>query len=341
MLGGPDDNFAKGQALERQIADLFTRNGYQAELNVVRNGRSGAPHEIDVLARRSDQLTATSTLLECKAWSGPISKEVVAKTSLVMRDVGVNHAIVVALDGWTTGAADTAEEVGVELWGPDELAERLGHQALAGLRSAPVVEAQGFERTVEPARAERLIGKEAGGILGLGRKRVASFGLLWIPWHLLQLGISYEKRGFRTRTVSRRVWNMYDALDGSGLFQFSSAPVTAPVDISSGSLGIELKARKLISTITTSLAKYGEVTTEAAKERYAGRLASLGIDLPASAIQVEEQATVYLPVFAAIIQERDGERVAAVHANDRAAIDAMIGAALTGRLASVADALGS
>lgn len=340
-MGGPDDNYAKGQALERQIADLFTRNGYEAELNVVRNGRSGAPHEIDVLARRSDQLTATSTLLECKAWSEPISKEVVAKTSLVMRDVGVNHAIVVALDGWTTGAADTAREVGVELWGPDELAERLGHHALSGLRSAPVVEAQGFECTVEPAQAEQLIRKEAGGILGLGRKRVASFGLLWIPWHLLQLGISYEKRGFRTRTVSRRVWNMYDALDGSSLFQFSSSPVTAPVDISSGSLGIELKVRKLISTITTSLTKHGEVTTEAAKERYAGRLASLGIDLPASAIQVEEQATVYLPIFAAIIQERDGERVAAVHANDRAEIDAMIGAALTGRLASVADALGS
>jgi len=60
-------------------------------------------------------------MVECKAWDRPIENDVVSKVSYVVRDLGLNKAIVVALRGWRIGAEKSAKELGIELWGRTKL----------------------------------------------------------------------------------------------------------------------------------------------------------------------------------------------------------------------------
>ena len=55
----------KGTELEQKIADVFAANGYRVQTNVTREGRSGATHEIDVLAEKTDDLLTLSVAVEC------------------------------------------------------------------------------------------------------------------------------------------------------------------------------------------------------------------------------------------------------------------------------------
>ena len=65
------------------------------------------------------------------------------------------------------------------------------------------------------------------------------------------------------------------------------------VDISGASLDVERPFRQIETEITKTLTRYREVTTDAAKERHADRLAGLGVASPDSAIRFEEQSVVY------------------------------------------------
>jgi hypothetical protein len=94
---------------------------------------SGGTHEIDVLAEKSGGLTTFSVLVECTAWNVAINKDVIAKAAYA-RDLGTSEAIVVSLEGATVEAQHACTELGVEMWGPDELESHLGRAGLAGLR---------------------------------------------------------------------------------------------------------------------------------------------------------------------------------------------------------------
>ena len=113
--------FDKGRHLEQEIARVLEAGGYAVSRNLVREGRSGARHEIDVFGEKSDGLTVYSLVVECKAWAKPINKDVVAKAHHVAGDIGAHKVIVVGLEGATVGAEQTATQLGVELWGPKSL----------------------------------------------------------------------------------------------------------------------------------------------------------------------------------------------------------------------------
>ena len=70
-------NKAKGAELEQQVGSYFAANGYSVEYNLVREGRSGGRHEIDVLATKHDGILEFQVGIECKAWAQPIEKDVV------------------------------------------------------------------------------------------------------------------------------------------------------------------------------------------------------------------------------------------------------------------------
>ena len=76
------DSTEKGRVLESQVAKYFLFNSYQAQLNVILEGRSGGRHECDVLAEKSDGIMTYRVVVECKAWDTPIEKDVVAKLDL-------------------------------------------------------------------------------------------------------------------------------------------------------------------------------------------------------------------------------------------------------------------
>lgn len=336
-MGDTAASIARGRELERQIGELFRHHGYAVELNAFREGSSGVRHEIDVLATRADALTESVTFVECKAWDARIPKDVVAKARYVMQDAGINHGVIVAPGGWTVSAEAAAREAGLELWGPSELSERLGAQAVAGLTTAPRREAMGLPATVPARHAERCFAREARGLLG--RREILHTGLLWTPWHVLRLSLSSERGVLRKRLVSERRLTMFDGLDGTLVLPLGKEPRWAPVDIGSGALAVERRPASLSNEITDALAKHRSVTTDAARRRHADRLAAVGIELPLSAVTVEDHSTLHIPFWVAVLRDRSGDRVVATRAHAKDGVDQPVGALLTPRVAAVADAL--
>src|SRR4051812_13418344 len=81
------------RALEGAIGEYFKSNGYQVQLNVISEGRSGGRHELDVLAIKSDGVADFRVMIECKCWNTPIEKDVVSKAAHAVADLGLNKAI--------------------------------------------------------------------------------------------------------------------------------------------------------------------------------------------------------------------------------------------------------
>jgi len=127
--------FEKGRELEEKIEKYLQLNGYQTRRNVVLEGKSGGKHEIDILAEKSDTITTVRIMVECKAWNKPIDKDVVSKVGYVLQDLGLNKGIIVSLKGWRVGAEKAARELGIDLWGKDEIENKLGKIALAELET--------------------------------------------------------------------------------------------------------------------------------------------------------------------------------------------------------------
>ena len=232
------DALDRGRALEGRIGDFFRRNGYEVSLNAVLGGRSGTSHEVDVLAVTSDPLMTFRVGVECKAWSTPITKEVVAKHDMVSRDLGLSKAIIVALEAATAGALASARELGVEIWGPDELREQLGDSASRELGAAatPALSAVGWERHLDPDEAHRIVDREARGLLGIvGRESVAEASLLWFPWHTMRIAVSRYEGRLRRKLRTRRIWNLYDGVAGqlTRSSMWEEIPSLQRVDLSS------------------------------------------------------------------------------------------------------------
>ncbi|MGH9023357.1 MAG: restriction endonuclease, partial [Acidimicrobiia bacterium] len=207
----------KGADLERRIEQFLGLHGYRCRRNAVLEGRSGARHEVDVLAERSDGATSFLLGVECKAWNLPIEKDVVAKLAFVLADLGLNKGIVVSLEGWRLGAERSAGQLGIELWGPAELEARLGQVALSQLRSGPVRRlGTVLPLHCAPEAAERLVGRESRGRLGLERESVEWMRTVWVPYHLVEIVTAELERGFLQRAALRSTWrwNLYDGLAG-------------------------------------------------------------------------------------------------------------------------------
>ena len=331
----------KGRRLEAEVARALAAGGYAARRNVVREGRSGAHHEIDVLADKSDGLTTFTVMVECKAWDRPVDKEVLAKAAFVAADVGADKTIVVALRGATGGAALSAAELGVELWGPEELERRLGHVQLAALGAARAPTALGFAVAVEEARAVRLAERQRGkGILGLGAEEVAWFGLVWLPCLLLTLGCTRLEGRLHKRTRHSSVFNLYEALDGALLESFAVDPAVAEVEVGPQRLPPLVKPRTLRAEISSTFEKWRSVVQGAARERWARAGADLGIPLPLDALTVDEVTVCYLPVYVAILRHRDSRRVVVIDGGD-GAVDQPLATVLTANLGYQTEALDS
>lgn len=130
------DALAKGRELERQIERFFHAGGYETERNVIAAGKSGGRHEIDVLAHTSNGVSSFMVMVECKAWSQPIERDVVAKANFVATDLGLNKAIVVSLAGCRVGAQQAAQQFGIELWYSFEIEKRLGKAVVEAITAS-------------------------------------------------------------------------------------------------------------------------------------------------------------------------------------------------------------
>jgi hypothetical protein len=99
-----------------------------------------------------------------------------------------------------------------------------------------------------------------------------------------------------------------------------------------------LKAAKISDLLITSWNRWRQVTTQAAKERHAAALGTLGIRVPVQAIVVEASSLSYLPLWVAFLCRGTQERLVAID-GDTGRDRAGLGHTLTANSQVVRDAL--
>lgn len=307
------------QRFEQAIARYFAEHGYDLETNVVLTGRSGAPHELDVLATKSDGLTTIRVGVECKAWAAPIEKDVVTKLSVVLNDLGLNKGVVVRMQGWRTGAEQVAEDLGIDLWGPAELERHLGNFAVAQVQAgSPARSGLDWRFTAPPERAEELARSEGKGRLGLRTlEEVAWFGSVWIPAFLMATSVT-EPRGrgiVKLKLGTTQVLNVHEGVSGTWPLRRARTPLgSACRGGSRACADAQPRARDttIVSAIRKALERLGIVTQAAAVARHRATLASLGVPGAASAVSVSSSTVVHLPVYLGLPRQDIQERAVAV-----------------------------
>jgi hypothetical protein len=334
----------KGARLEQQMAAYFRLNGYETDLNVKLEGKSGGIHEIDVLVRKSDGITDFTLAVECKAWAAPIEKDVVSKLSMIIADTGVNKGIIVSLQGWRSGAEKSARQEKIDLWGPDELRQHLGAVALAEL-NAPQTNRYSVSaiQTVAVGDEElrRALDGQSRGLLGLGREDALWSHIVWVPFHLFELHYSTMVKEFMRRGTTKvtPVWALYSALDDRHFRTESSIPsfqdIRADLVIPQ-----KTKAKSLTAALLTTVKKFHEVTTDAARARYREKLSELGLPDTLVSLVAEQTTTVHAPFLVGLLRRRGNERLVAISAHT-GKFDAGVSESLTENMAFVRKALGT
>lgn len=72
-------------------------------------GRSGVPHQIDVLTTHSDGLHSYDTAIECKYWKRKVNKDTVMKLASIIEDTGISKGVIVTKSGFTKDGLEYAK----------------------------------------------------------------------------------------------------------------------------------------------------------------------------------------------------------------------------------------
>jgi len=321
----------KGHELEIKIEKFFQLNGYSTQRNIVLEGKSGGKHEIDILAEKSDGITSFRVLVECKAWDKPIEKDVVSKISYVMRDLGLNKAIIVSLKGWTIGAEKSASELGVELWGPDAIEQKLGRVSLAELETIEFKRVvKGFPLVIMGKQIRPLVEKESKGILGFGKEEIAWIKAVWLPCYLFQISCSRVEGLIKANVKTVHIWNLYDALMGHWFASFEKEPYLEEVE-ARYIVQPKIKDVKIKNKIIRAFEKASEVVTRSAIERYNRELTALGIPLGLSSISIDSITGVFYPFYISLLKSNEKERIIAIDGTN-GVLSKTIGYVLTANL---------
>lgn len=207
----------KGTSLEADIAELFRRSGYAVEHNARIKGRSGAAHQIDVLASYDAPFHKSTVLIEAKNHRSNIDKDTVMKLAAIRDDLSAGHAILATTSGFTPGALKTASVHGnLDLWDGQKTAALLGGMR-SGEGDGPGGRAESAFPLAVPARVgadearaafEGMLAKRArGGFMGRGKiaGRMAGMETVWRRYYDIDLDAEVrvvEKTGWRSREAA-------------------------------------------------------------------------------------------------------------------------------------------
>jgi hypothetical protein len=300
------------------VADYLAAHGYRVSRGVSMRGRSGARHDIDVLAERSDDVTSYRLMVQCSGANAPIDDDVVAGAHLAMVDTGMSKVIVVSTRAWRFDVKAQAGRLGVDLWGPEEIEERLGsipHLELAETGDAATV---GLPVNTTQESAAQLMRRETRGTLGIGREAIQWIRPFWLPFHRIRTRHTREEkeRFHHPHLRAREYWNVYDGLEGSLAAQWDGEPRLVPT--AGGTLVRprvpDLAIMRNIEEIARGLS---EAATPEDRERQEEALRALGIPLPVTFFELSQGGDVYMPFFLALVRSRDGDRVVAVDAHEQ------------------------
>jgi hypothetical protein len=336
-----DSNKAKGERLEQQVAAFFAANGYSVTSNAILEGTSGGKHEIDVLAEKSDGVTRFAVAIECKAWQTPIEKDIISKLAYILGDLGINKGIIVSLSGWMVGAELAAQRLGIDLWGPEEIAARLGATATAAVEHRPATRTvEGFPQQVASEQLHLMLTSETKGLFGLSREELVWSGLIWLPFYALEIRCSkMEKELFRKAALKATpIWNLYSGLDGSLYVHFADQPHfhQLPAEVL---ILPKTKERQIRSELKQAMDKRASVVTASARSRHTATLSAMGIPPLVEHVSIDASREVYEPFYIGILQRGGKDRIVAIDAYRGHKSDSM-SQTLTAHLRYVVESLG-
>ena len=212
--------YEKGLALELKLLELFKNANYNAIHNIKKVGRSGAEHQIDILAEYRCPLHTSQIVVEAKSYDSPIDKDRIMKLIQIVNDIGADRGIIITTSYFTPEAMMTAKGTNVELWDREQLLKSIGEIVLSATETGLPKEITVKEKTAQPKLtikdAEKiendiLVQRAKGGFLGKGKiiEKLDSIALGYFPYYEIEVQASItevEKTGFRSkRTVQKTV----------------------------------------------------------------------------------------------------------------------------------------
>lgn len=228
--------FEKGTGFELKITELFKQKGYHVTHNVKLKGKSGAEHQIDVLAEYKAPLHTSRIIIEAKSYQNNIEKDIVMKLIQIQQDVSADRAILAVTSEFTPGALQTADQyANLELWDRTKIASFLGEMQLIdtsdGIKETTVdsikmVQGSVPQSIVEQYGKEQAEKRAKGGFMGRGKieeKFVGATKFLY-PYYDVDMEVQVdqvEKTGWRSKeriTKKIRSRTSVDANTGSIVF---------------------------------------------------------------------------------------------------------------------------
>jgi len=203
------ETYEKGLELEKLVAELFRRKGYDVIHNIKLKGRSGVEHQIDVYAEYKCPLHLSRIIIECKAYDKPINKEIVMKLIQIVNDLGVDKGILITTSYFTPDAVSTAEGYNIELWDSAKLNELLGEIKI-------IKEEIGNIYYIEPQialdKARKIAERKIGGFLRKGE--IIRELLVFYPLFEFDADIAiHEKKGFFVKKSEVKIVNAKVTID--------------------------------------------------------------------------------------------------------------------------------
>jgi Restriction endonuclease len=111
IISEPPKNW---QELELIVAKLLNQCGYESERGKKIFTLRGTV-DIDVFAQDNSSTPPSTYLIECKYWKSDIPKTVIHSFRTVVSDFGSHHGIIIAKEGFQSGAYEAAKNTNVLL----------------------------------------------------------------------------------------------------------------------------------------------------------------------------------------------------------------------------------
>ena len=111
-----------GTKFEECVESILNAKGLVTKRRLKIRGKSGAQHEIDIIAKKD----RSTLFVECKNWRGAVGKEQLQKFHSTLQDLAqIGRGIFASYGGFTSDAEDYASYYNIERWDPDFLKEEL------------------------------------------------------------------------------------------------------------------------------------------------------------------------------------------------------------------------
>ena len=113
---------ADWRTYQREAAQFLSSLGFDVAVDEKLRGVRGS-HDVDVVARGQRAGLELLWVVECKRWNRRVSKDRVLTLRALIEDVGADKGILLAENGFQSGARDAAQGTNVQLTSLGQLKE--------------------------------------------------------------------------------------------------------------------------------------------------------------------------------------------------------------------------